>query len=70
MTIIDLANFRKCVYELIENEDSVMEREDIGTVEGLAEAFLTGKVAILYDPKSQCLRWVHTDVLKKKGLKT
>lgn len=69
MTIIDPANFRKCVYELIENEDSIIGRGDTKTAEDLAELFLRGKVGILYDPKSRCLKWVTTDSLKERGLK-
>ena len=66
MTIVDAANFRKSVYDLIENEDSIVEREDITTLQGLAEAFLAGKVAIYYDPNSRCLCWATTDIFKDR----
>ena len=69
MTIVDPANFTKCVYELIENDDSIVGRGDIKTAEALAQLFLTGKVGLHYDPKSRCLKWVTTDWLKEKGLK-
>lgn len=69
VTIIDSAKFRQCIYELFENENSIIKREDIKLADALTEGFLSGKLVVLYDTKSQCLKWVSTEWLKNKGLK-
>ena len=64
MTIIDWANFRQCLYELIENDDVAMELPDKKVIEGLVLAFLAGELVICFDPKSKCLQWAPREALK------
>lgn len=68
VTIIDSAKFRQCIYELFENEDSIIKQEDIKLADALTEGFLRGELAVLYDTSSQCLKWVSTEWVKDKGL--
>jgi tetratricopeptide (TPR) repeat protein len=59
MTVISKSRFRQTVYELVENDDSILRPPRIGTavVDALTEAFLKGALSVYYDPEANSLCW-------------
>ncbi len=63
VTIIDKSKFRQNVYELIENDDSIIESpKGLALVDALASGFLDGLLSIHFDPESNSLRWKSLEV--------
>ena len=67
MTVIDKSKFRQTVYELIENDDSILTfpKGDIEVIEALALGFFDGLIAVHYDPETNSLKWLTLEYLKE-----
>jgi len=67
MTVIDKAKFRQIVFELIENDDSLLAfpKGNIKVIEALTSGFLDGLIAVHYDPKANNLRWLSLEAVKE-----
>lgn len=67
MTVIDKSKLRQAVYELIENDDSIIAfpEGNIKVIEALTSGFLDGLIAVHYDPKANNLRWLSLEALKE-----
>lgn len=64
MTIVDKSKFRQNLYELIENDDSILQSPEgnIAVVDALVSGFLEGLIAVHYDPTSNGLLWESLEV--------
>jgi len=49
LVIVDYGRFRECVYELIENENSILNEETTEVLEQLVTLFLQGEVVLHSD---------------------
>lgn len=69
MTIIDKAKFRQTVYELLENDDTILTfpKGNIDVIEGLSLGFLSGLIAVHYDPETNNLRWLSLEFVKESS---
>jgi tetratricopeptide (TPR) repeat protein len=59
-TVIDKSKLVQTVYELVENEDSILElpkQDQVGSVEIIAQSFLEGAISICYSPEDNALVW-------------
>jgi len=67
MTVIDKAKFRQTVFELIENDDSLLAfpKGNIEVIEGLTLGFLDGLIAVHYDPEANSLKWLSLEALRE-----
>jgi hypothetical protein len=71
MTVIDKSKFRQTVYELLENDDSILTfpKGNIEVTEALTSGFLEGLIAVSYDPIDNSLKWLsleHWEELKQR----
>jgi len=67
MPVIDKSKFRQTVYELLENDDSILTfpKGNIDVIEGLSLGFLDGLIAFYYDPETNNLRWLSLEAVKE-----
>jgi len=67
MTVIDKSKLRQTVYELVENDDSILvfPKGNIEVIEALTLGFLDGLIAVHYDSETNSLKWLSLEALKE-----
>lgn len=59
MTVKNKGKLRQSVYELVENDDAILDKPkgNEAVVDALTQAFLEGSLSVSYDPEENALHW-------------